>query len=220
MNATAAGHGTGVTSLLRAPWPKALVAAGALTGLGLALQPAWADPQIHQVLSLAVQALALSSSLSGCALGVAYVHHRAWRWAAERPVAPAPSLLFSVQQAAGPALAREYAVARAEENQAAGAEDLQRRWQLALIRFCIIGTSQGNMGSRQMCPQHVDRPGWDLITKALSRCQPRVLVMGRGGRPTGFAPGWDCPRLRVSLKRGELRALPCPPAEDLPEVKW
>lgn len=194
--------------------PRSIVAAGACIGLGLALQPLYAEPELHQLALDAARAATVIGFASGAVLAVGYVNHRLQLWASQRPIMPAPSALWSVQQSLGPRLAGEMAVAQAEER-GTDQTDAEHQWRNAVVRFAVIGTTRGSMGWHSM-KQHVDRPGWDCITGALQGVS--IVEIGSGRRATWWADGWDCPRLRVSLQRHWI-ALPCP-AEGVPVVKW
>jgi hypothetical protein len=157
----------------------------------------------------------LSGGAMGLTLGIGYVNHQLQTWALERPVMPAPMTQFAVTLPGGPALAGQMAQAQAEERRT-DEDDVERQWRNAVVRFCVIGMTYGDMGYPRM-KHHVDRTGWDTITRELESA--KVLRIGAGRRPTQFAAGWDLPRLRVSIKR-EWITLPCPAPDEIPVVKW
>ncbi len=193
---------------------RSIITAGACIGLGIASQPLLADTDLRWLASRVAETLILSGGAGALTLGVGYVWHQLARWASERPIMPAPSAMWAVAQQVGPRLAGEVAQAQAAER-STGVTDIESQWHNAIVRFAVIGTTRGAFGWAEM-RHHVDRPGWDVITRAL--CHPGVLRVGSGRRATQWSDGWDCPRLRVSLKRNWL-TIP-PPENGVPVVKW
>lgn len=193
---------------------RAIIGAGACLGLGLALQPLYAEPSFRALLRSIAEASVLIGMAAGSVLVVGYVNHRLLDWRAERPVLPTPAQQFATTANLPPALAGQAYRTQADERATQPDENV-RLWELAIIRFCIIGEGRRSFSARDMLG-NVDRPTWDLMTRHLSELH--VLRIGSGTRPTWFWPPWNAVRVRVALHRGEIA--PPNPLGDVPVVVW
>lgn len=192
---------------------RAIIGAGAGIGAGIALQPLYAEPTLHQLAVQSGELLLRAGGSISVVLAAAYAIHRIKSWATERPVMPTPSAMYAALATMPPQLQQTAAIAQSDARRETDAE---HQTYHAVVTFCIIGESRQTFAYRDLrgC---VDRPTWDFLTRYLSK--QGVLRVGHGQTPTWFAEGWTSARVRVALRRNEI-ALPQKAGDDPIIVRW
>ena len=192
---------------MRRDLTRAIVAAGGLTGLGLAMQPLMADPSFRSITRSGTEALLITGFVSGIAVVAGGAVHQLLTWSRDLPPA-APALPVQYAKDAE-------AVRLVYEEQRDDSSDPADLWRKAVIRFAFFGNCNG-WGWRDLCP-YMGREDWKVCTRLL--IEGGVLSPAKGKRGTDWIVGWNYPRFRMALKYGDLE-MPFPTPDPAPRIEW
>ena len=191
---------------------RSLILAGACIGGGLAIQPAYAEPGVRELVVQSVEVLIISSAVSGIALMVGAVAHQFTAWGRSLPPeAPSLPVQFADDQEAV-YLARE----EAQPDQG----DAIYAWETSLLQFAFVGGRYGFSwrSIRRYVPNNAD---WKRGIEALTTSDPPVLMPARGNISPRWASGWYYSKLRLAVRWGQPPiSLPPHPQERPLFVDW
>jgi len=194
---------------------KSIVATGGLTGLGLALQPLLADPDLRYIAHAGAECLLITGTVAGCVVVAGVAIHQLATW--ERDLPPTAQSLLPAQFAKSVEAVRlmRDELRNRQEAQAYDVYDTTESWRAGVIRFAFFANSNG-WGWRDLAP-HMNRDDWKRCTQLLA--EAGIITLARGNRPTAWAAGWTYPEFRMSIKHRGLD-LPYPSKEIAPHIEW